>query len=236
MMLESKFACHTHTHTFSCVPVFIFLCSESSPSPITIHRHDPFSSLIPKCPVFTSWKLPMKPPTESPAILFRGGVSSSVCLRVCFGSPHHTVSLRAGAWCQPRNNPVKTAGKGRTTAMSSNPGKAKAETTWSQPGRKKSILGAGFGVGVPTDRREIPGQEGGLPRSYSRRLSSRRSSPSPPPPMPCQPNWSDLQPPGRSGRPETPGRRHQHAQPRARDRYPPPRLPKRPETQPEGSR
>lgn len=57
--------------------------------PPTAHSHNYFSCLTPKCLVFTSWQLLMKPPLESPAILQRGGVSSVVCLRVCFGSPHH---------------------------------------------------------------------------------------------------------------------------------------------------
>jgi hypothetical protein len=162
-------------------------------------------------------------PTESPAILFRGGVSSSVCLRVCFGSPHHTVSLREqepGAnleptqWRRPaREGPQRWA---------PTPGKPKQRLPGPSQGARRASWVRGVGVGVPTDRREIPGQEGGLPRSWSQKLSSGRTSPSPPPPIPCQPNCSDLQPPGRSGRPETRGRRHQHAQPRARDRYSPP--------------
>lgn len=159
--------------------------------------------------------------------------SAEVCLArfvyVCFLGLLITLSLRAGTWCQPPANPVKTASKGRTTAMSPNLGKDYPAPARGQVQRPEEWGWGRFPNGQTGDsgRREAYhglGPEGSPLGAHP---------PSPPPPIPCQPNRSDLQPPGRSGRPETQGRRHQHAQPRARDRYPPPRLHRRPETQTE---
>lgn len=110
-----------------------------------------FLKLNPQMPCLHLLEASHEDPTESPAILFRGGVSSSVCLRVCVGSPRHTISLRARAWSQPRTNPMKTAGKGRTRAMIPNLGKAKLRGP--SHGARTVSWGRGMGGSQRTDWR-----------------------------------------------------------------------------------
>lgn len=86
--------------------------------------------------------------------------------------------------------------------MSPNPGEAKAETAWPQPGGNSSAAGEG---GFPTDSLEIPGPQGGLPGQWYRRVSSRRSSPSPPPPTPSLPTAQIYNRQGSAGDPRLKG-------------------------------